>query len=903
MADDIGRTAATTSAQTSRRYAAFISYSHRDEEFGDWLHKRLENYQVPSVLVGRESSVGPIGKRLGKVFRDRADLSAAHDLGHEIREGLEQSDALIVLCSPRSCGSKYVQEEIRTFKLLGKGQRIFAAIIDGEPHAAGRPGYTAADECFPPSLIYALGRDGEISSQLEPSEPIAADFREGKDGRENGSLKIIAGLLDVGLDELVQREKQAERRRQLRANIIAGAMALLAIGATVGGGLAWIKQEEAIANLERAKAGEALAERNEGIANTQRNLANEQRGIAISQAERARTQEIIALANAQEASDQRDRAIAALARTYAERSWAATDAGDYDLAARYALAGWRTAPANEQAYRAALAHVLQFASTFAPSTHASTEINQGNIAVSPDGTLRATADDIVTIARTNQQPETTLPTRGAHLVNFSHDNRLLLTAGAGNVSVWDIGTQRQVARFEDRNLGEISRAAFCGREGLVLITDQGNSTVIWNSRLNRVNAVISGQYPSDTYVFNYHGEMDPSELTRADCSPDGARVVTGSILGLMWVWSTSDGRKLDILRGQAGEAYPRFDDTGTRVLVDLYDHPEPARGAMYNVTNGREVTLLRGHRGPIIGASFTSDNARVITYSQDGTARQWNATSGAQIVEYDHGAPITAATLSVDESRVLTAGGTYLIEWDVRTGRELNRYESPGGITDVYYSNDQRFIEFYGDDSSNTLDIQSGRTLNSYVRTTRHNPVQARWHRNGEIVAHSRDGRYRVRELAGIVSIILNDGDIRESNDQTVMSLVFNDVTSADFSPDGTRLITAGRSGVRVWDVSSGREIALFDPRLPNQGLTDLAAVFSSDGANAVIIGASSNDAAVWGVESLTAPMAALAVHACTRLLEPAARHFRRDEIALDPLISEVWLRGQAVQRDVCSAS
>jgi eukaryotic-like serine/threonine-protein kinase len=114
MADDSrGGTSATA---TARRFAAFISYSHNDEEFGDWLHKRLERYEVPSALVGRDGPVGPIGKRLGKVFRDRADLSAAHDLGGEIRAGLEQSDALIVLCSPRSAGSKYVHEEVRTFK-------------------------------------------------------------------------------------------------------------------------------------------------------------------------------------------------------------------------------------------------------------------------------------------------------------------------------------------------------------------------------------------------------------------------------------------------------------------------------------------------------------------------------------------------------------------------------------------------------------------------------------------------------------------------------------------------------------------------------------------------------------------------------------------------------------------
>jgi hypothetical protein len=113
--------------QVRGRYAAFISYSHADEEFGDWLHKRLESYQVPSALVGRDGPTGPVKKRLGKVFRDRADLSAAHDLGAEIRQGLEQADALIVLCSPRSCGSKYVNEEIRHFKELGKGGRIFAA--------------------------------------------------------------------------------------------------------------------------------------------------------------------------------------------------------------------------------------------------------------------------------------------------------------------------------------------------------------------------------------------------------------------------------------------------------------------------------------------------------------------------------------------------------------------------------------------------------------------------------------------------------------------------------------------------------------------------------------------------------------------------------------------------------
>ena len=46
------------------------------------------------------------------------------------------------------------------------------------------------------------------------TEPIAADAREGKDGKNRAKLKLIAGLLGVGFDALRQRETQ-RRNRQL----------------------------------------------------------------------------------------------------------------------------------------------------------------------------------------------------------------------------------------------------------------------------------------------------------------------------------------------------------------------------------------------------------------------------------------------------------------------------------------------------------------------------------------------------------------------------------------------------------------------------------------------------------------------------------------------------------------
>src|SRR3954468_23063510 len=84
------------------RYYAFLSYSHRDKELADWLHKEIEKFRVPRALVGRLTDNGVVPKRLTPVFRDEQELAAAADLGDEIREALEASQFLIVLCSPHA---------------------------------------------------------------------------------------------------------------------------------------------------------------------------------------------------------------------------------------------------------------------------------------------------------------------------------------------------------------------------------------------------------------------------------------------------------------------------------------------------------------------------------------------------------------------------------------------------------------------------------------------------------------------------------------------------------------------------------------------------------------------------------------------------------------------------------
>ena len=207
------------------KYKAFLSYSHRDKKWGDWLHKALESYRIPRRLVGTIGRDGPLPAKLFPIFRDREELSSSPDLNDQIKAALVQSACLIVICSPNSANSHWVNEEILAFKRLGREDRVLALIVDGEPDAADKAGMDAKNECFPHGLKYKLSPEGDFRDVR--AEPIAADARREGDGRENAKLKLIAGLLGIGYDVLKRREAEARRARaQVWAAAITAVMAL-----------------------------------------------------------------------------------------------------------------------------------------------------------------------------------------------------------------------------------------------------------------------------------------------------------------------------------------------------------------------------------------------------------------------------------------------------------------------------------------------------------------------------------------------------------------------------------------------------------------------------------------------------------------------------------------------------
>ena len=169
------------------KYKAFISYSHEDAEWAQWLLKEIESYKVPKELVQSGSP-----KHLGKVFRDKDEGRASPDLSKQLKEALDASEYLIVVCSPKSKDSKWVRLEIEYFRSLGREDRIIPLLVSGDPETS-----------FPEIL------------REDDKEPLAANVSKkplDKSTKNNAKLMILAFLLDCNYDDLVQRDKQKRRR-------------------------------------------------------------------------------------------------------------------------------------------------------------------------------------------------------------------------------------------------------------------------------------------------------------------------------------------------------------------------------------------------------------------------------------------------------------------------------------------------------------------------------------------------------------------------------------------------------------------------------------------------------------------------------------------------------------------
>jgi hypothetical protein len=251
------------------KYRAFLSYSHHDKPWAEWLHAALEKFRIDPDLVDRASPAGPVPRHLRPIFRDREDFSAGHSLTEQTLAALDGSQFLIAVCSPNAAKSHYVNAEIRHFKAIGRGAQVIAVIVGGEPGDAER-------ECFPPWLRVKIAPDGSPTD--EPEEPIAADARPEGDGKRMAILKVAAGLIALPFDDVRKREAIADNRR---IKVVAAGVTGVAMLSGLAGFLTWEYRSRQPIEQKRDDNVVAILKQNENVEALVRQL------LASSQAQAA----------------------------------------------------------------------------------------------------------------------------------------------------------------------------------------------------------------------------------------------------------------------------------------------------------------------------------------------------------------------------------------------------------------------------------------------------------------------------------------------------------------------------------------------------------------------------------------------------------------------------------------
>jgi WD40 repeat protein len=289
-----------------------------------------------------------------------------------------------------------------------------------------------------------------------------------------------------------------------------------------------------------------------------------------------------------------------------------------------------------------------------------------------------------------------------------------------------------------------------------------------------------------------------------------------------------------VLRGhRRAVTVAAFSPDGRRIVTASDD----GTARIWDTQTGRSLHVLRGHTHRVTSAAFSTDGRLVATASRDGTARLWSADSGKSLhVLPGHAGEVSSAVFSPDGRLVITAdrNGTARV-WDTATGKSLRVLRAGfGSVRSIAFSPDGRLVATVIDDATMRVwDVGSGRQLHVLRRFLKHALSSAFSPDGRRIVAAYLDGYARVWDVATgrLLRLLRGHDDI---------------VLSAAFSPDGKRIVTSSGDGTaRLWEADSGRKLFV----LRGHSGVVYTAGFSPDGGRVVTAG-EDGTARIWDVET-----------------------------------------------------
>jgi WD40 repeat protein len=246
------------------RYDAFVSYSHAfDGKLAPALQSEVEHFAKPWFRI-----------RVRRLFRDNANLSASPNLWRSIETAMAASRWFVLLASPESAQSEWVEREVRWWLENRPVDHLLIVVTGGTVAWRTDPRRVDAQRttALPTILVESQAdeprwvdlRDLHAAAEIDPGNP---RFRD--------CMADIASAIDeVSKDELVG-EHIRRRRQTMRwvRSTIASLVTLVAIAAT-SAGLALV-QRNAAQREARAATSRQLAAQGIGLEDSQPNLARQ----------------------------------------------------------------------------------------------------------------------------------------------------------------------------------------------------------------------------------------------------------------------------------------------------------------------------------------------------------------------------------------------------------------------------------------------------------------------------------------------------------------------------------------------------------------------------------------------------------------------------------------------------
>lgn len=205
------------------KYFAFISFQSADAKEALQMQRALETYRLPYAVSRRHG----LPRKLGQCFCYLTDISLREELMHELQARLAESKYLIVLCSPRSAKSTFVNGGIERFIELGRRDCIIPLIVDGVPYSSNPD-----TECYPEALRRHFPKS---SNPFEDHQILGVNIHEegvsARRARQRAVVMVMARILGLNFEDLWRREIKRKRQRFI-VSILAIVMIILAVGLT-----------------------------------------------------------------------------------------------------------------------------------------------------------------------------------------------------------------------------------------------------------------------------------------------------------------------------------------------------------------------------------------------------------------------------------------------------------------------------------------------------------------------------------------------------------------------------------------------------------------------------------------------------------------------------------------------